>query len=287
MSTTTNTNLVRANRIAVSVTESGFRADFYRTHKKLATMLSEESGWEADKSLNKSALREDFRQFAISHSADIGIRWEPQDLRSEENKRIPKYENDTLLKADAVALLERDIFELVAKCPYGVSYLNMEAETIVAVTHSGKGTDLTKLGVIGGKYEKSGNWAWADVEMLVFLTKGGEDIYYTTKVQLVSGQLKKPHITQTSFNEAIKVSLQEVGLWEDPKATKAEAEAKAQEVLAEAQAEAKEAVASMTEEEIHKEAEAIKEEAKAETPKAKKTRKSTTKKTTKKEAKAE
>lgn len=267
MSTTTNTNLVRANRIAVSVTESGFRADFYRTHKKLATMLSEESGWEADTSLNKSALRESFRQFAISHSADIGIRWEPQDLRSEENKRIPKYENDQMLQTDAVALLEQDIYQLVAKCPYGVSYLSMEAETIVAVTHSGKGTDLTKLGVIGGKYEKSGNWAWADVEMLVTLTKGGKEVYYTTKVQLVSGQLKKPHITQTSFNEDIKTSLQEIGLWEDPKAPKTEAEAK---VEAEIQ--------TLTEEILAQEAEA---------PKPKKTRKSTAKKTTKKEAKAE
>lgn len=275
MSTATNTNLVRANRIAVSVTESGFRADYYRTHKKLATMLSEESGWKADASLNKSALRESFRQFAISHSADIGIRWEPQDLRSEENKRIPKYENDDMLKADAVALLEQDIYQLVAKCPHGVSHLSTEAETIVAVTHSGKGTDLTKLGVIGGKYERSGNWAWADVEMLVTLTKGGKEVYYTTKVQLVSGQLKKPHITQTAFNEDIKTSLQEAGIWEDPKAPKTEAEAK---VEAEIQ--------TLTEEILAQEAETPTEEAKEEAPKPKKTRKST-KKTTKKEAKAE
>ena len=191
-------NLIRANRIAVQVTPTGYQADFYRTHKKLATLLSDESGWEADAQMNKSAQREDFRRFAIDHASDIGIRWEPQDLRSEENKRIPKYENDEMLKADAVAMLEQDIYQLIAKCPHGVSYLNMEAETIVAVTHSAKGTDLTKLGVLEGKYERSGNWAWADVEMLVTLTKEGEEIYYSTKVQLVSGQLKKPHITQTS-----------------------------------------------------------------------------------------
>lgn len=282
--TNTTTELTRANRIAVQVTATGFRADFYRTHKKLATLLSEETGWEADASMNKSALREDFRRFAIEHSADIGILWNPQDLRSEENKRIPKYENDDLLKADAVALLEQDIYQLVAKCPHGVSHISTEAETIVAVTHSAKGTDLTKLGVIDGKYERSGNWAWAEVEMLVTLTKEGKEIYYTTKTQLVSGQLKKPHITQTSFNESIKTSLQEIGLWEDPKATKTEAVAKAEQALAEAKAEAQEAVAGMTAEEISKEAEEIKAEAKKT---RKSTRKSTTKKTTKKEAKAE
>lgn len=229
---TTNTTatetkeLTRANRIAVQTTPTGYKADFYRTHKKLATLLSNESGWEADESTNKSAQREDFRRFAIEHAQEIGILWQPQDLRTEENKRIPKYETDELLKVDAEALLIGDIFELVAKCPHGVSFLSMEAEAIVPVTHSAKGTDLTKLGVIDGKYERSGNWAWADVEMLLTLTKDGQEIYYTTKVQLVSGQLKKPHITQTSFCEAIKESLQEAGLWVEE--AKAEESAKAE-----------------------------------------------------------
>lgn len=233
--TETTKDLVRANRIAVQTTPTGYRADFYRTHKKLATLCSEESGWEADESKNKSALREDFRQFAIEHAQEIGILWQPQDLRTEENKRIPKYETDELLKVDAEALLIGDIFELVAKCPYGVSFLSMEAEAIVPVTHSAKGTDLTKLGVLEGKYERSGNWAWADVEMLLTLTKDGQEIYYTTKVQLVSGQLKKPHITQTAFGEAIKTSLQEAGLWvEEAKAEKsAKAEPMAEEVVEE------------------------------------------------------
>lgn len=258
----------RANRIAVQVTPTGFKADFYRTHKKLATLHSSETGWEADPQLNKSALRESFRQFAIEHAADIQILWKPQDLRSEENKRIPKYENDKMLQADAVALLEQDIYQLVAKCPYGISYLNMEAETIVAVTHSAKGTDLTKLGVLDGKYERSGNWAWADVEMLVTLTKGGEDIYYTTKVQLVSGQLKKPHITQTSFNESIKASLQEVGLWvEESKASSEATEKPVEAVEAEAVVEA--------------------DPTTAEAKEAKGEAKKTTKKRTSKKAKAE
>lgn len=223
------TSLVRANRIAVQVTTTGFKADFYRTHKKLATLTSEESGFEADPQLNKSALRESFRQFAISHAEDIGILWNPADMRTEENKRIAKYEGDDLLKADAVAMLTSDIYELVAKCPYGVSFISLDAEWITPVTHSAKGTDLTKLGVIDGKYEKSGNWAWADVEMCVTLTKDGQETYFFTKVQLVSGQLKKPHITQTTFNESIKANLVEMGLWQEE--AKAEKSAKAEPVV--------------------------------------------------------
>lgn len=220
---TNTTELTRANRIAIQTTSTGYQADFYRTHKKLATLISEETGWEADETMNKSAQREDFRKFAIEHATEIGINWQPQDLRAEGNKRIAKYENDEVLKEDAKALIEMDMLTLVAKCPHGVTFLSLEAETIVAVDRSAKGTDLSKLGVIDGKYERSGNWAWADVEMAVTLTKDGEFIYYTTKCQLVSGQLKKPHITQTSFNESIKESLKEAGIWveevkEEPKA---------------------------------------------------------------------
>ena len=208
----TGQRLERANRIAVSVTSTGYKADFYRTHKKLATLISEETGWEADETLNKSAQREDFRKFAIEHAMEVGIEWNPTDMRSEANKRIPKYETDEILMKDASDMLYSDIMELVAKCPYGISFLSLETEAIIPVAKSAKGTDLSKLGVIEGRYERSGNWAWADVEMVVTLFKETETIYYMTKCQLVSGQLKKPHITQTSFNEEIKKSLIEVGI---------------------------------------------------------------------------
>lgn len=212
---TSTVKLERANRIAVQTIGAGYKADFYRTHKKLTTLLSDETGWEADESMNKSAQREDFRKYVIDHAEIYGILWNPNDMRAEENRRFAKYENDEDLKTDAVNMLGADIEELVAKCPYDVTHLSTEAEAIVPVTHTAKGVDLSKLGIIDGKYERSGNWAWADVEIAVTLFKETETIYFTTKCQLVSGQLKKPHLTQTAFNESMKESLKEVGLWEE------------------------------------------------------------------------
>ena len=222
----TEIKLERANRIAVQSTYTGYKADFYRTHKHLATILSCETGWEADEQANKSAQREDFRKFAIEHAADIGILWDPDDKRTDSNKRIPKYENDQTLLEDAKALLTGDMETLTNKCPYEVTMMGLTADSISPVSMSAKGTDLSKLGIIDGKYEKSGNWAWADVEMTLTLTKDGQEIYYTTICQLVSGQLKKPHITQTVFNESIKDSLKEIGLWKEE--AKAEKSAKAE-----------------------------------------------------------
>ena len=202
--------LQRANRVTINAGEDGYRADFYRTHKKLTTILSQETGWEMNAEMNKSAQREDFRQYVISHAEVFGIEWKPQDLRTDANKRYAKYETDEMLIEDTISMLKADIESLVAKTPYEVSLQGIEVDEIVPVTHSAKGTDLTKLGVIDGKYEKSGNWAWAELAINVTMM-ANEEIYYSTKCQLVSGQLKKPHITQTAFNDSIKASLIEIG----------------------------------------------------------------------------
>lgn len=208
------TKLERANRITINAVEDGYRADFYRTHKKLTTILSQNTGWEINADMNKSAQREDFRQYAITHADVFGIEWKPQDMRSDVNKRYAKYETDDMLIEDAINMLRADIETLISKTSYGVSLQSIEIDEIVPVTHSAKGTDLTKLGVIDGKYEKSGNWAWADIAVIVTMNieyDGGCEIYFSTKCQLVSGQLKKPHITQTAFNEDLKVSLLAIG----------------------------------------------------------------------------
>lgn len=202
--------LQRANRVTINAGEDGYRADFYRTHKKLTTILSQETGWEMNAEMNKSAQREDFRQYVISHAEVFGIEWKPQDLRTDANKRYAKYETDEMLIEDTISMLRADIESLVAKTPYDISLQGIEVDEITPVTHSAKGTDLTKLGVIDGKYEKSGNWAWAELAINVTMM-ANEEIYYSTKCQLVSGQLKKPHITQTAFNDSIKASLIEIG----------------------------------------------------------------------------
>lgn len=212
---TTETKMERANRIAVQNTPTGYKADFYRTHKHLATLLSENTTWQADESANKSAQREDFRKFAIEHADMVGILWNPADLRSAENVRIPKYENDEMLKSDAIKLLWDNLWDMTKDCGLDVEFGILSADYIVPMTHSAKGTDLSKLGITDGKYNSTGNWAWAEVEMTLTLTKAGQEIYYTTTAQLVSGQLKKPHITKTSFIESVRESLKEAGLWEE------------------------------------------------------------------------
>ena len=230
-----NIKMERANRIAVLATDTGYKADFYRTHKHLATLFSAETAWTPAEDANKTAQREDFRQFAIEHSADIGIEWKPEDLRTAENKRIAKYESDEALKTDAENMLFSDLYDLVHGLDIeGLEWGSLVAEAITPTYITAKGTDLAKMGVENGKYLKSGNWAWATVEMVLILKMAEQEIYYTTACQLVSGQLKKPHITKTAFAEDVHKSLLEAGLInEESKEAKAEESAKAEDAPAE------------------------------------------------------
>lgn len=231
MTNTTNTNLSRANRIAVQTTEFGYKADFYRTHKKLATMHSEFSEWVADETMNKTAQREDFRKYAMENAHVVGILWDPADKRTEANKRVPKYENDDILIKDCIDLLWDNLWNLNKECGLGLEFGLLSVDNISPMYTSAKGTDLSTLGISEGKYTSTGNWAWAEIEMTLTLSKEGQEIYYMTKAQLVSGQLKKPHITKTAFTESLKESLKEAGLWVEPeKEAKAEKSAKADKV---------------------------------------------------------
>lgn len=224
----------RANRVAVQAIESGYKADFYRTHKHVGTMTSVNTDWQADSTMNKTAQREDFRRFAIEHSHEIGIICDFTDRRDASNVRRPKYESDEDLVADVVTMMHEDIMKYLVKCPFPLAISNIDVDAITPMTHTSKGTDLAKLGIHNGKYESNSNWAWANIDVTItmeYLEEG--EIYYSTTCQLASGQLKKPHITQTGINADIKQSLLEAGYIKEEekveKSTKSSKKAKAEE----------------------------------------------------------
>lgn len=213
----------RANRVAVSATETGFRAEFWRTHKRVLAVASEETGWVANPKQNRSAQREDFRVWVCENSADLGVVWSPEDQRTDENKRIAKYATDEDLTADTLALVSSDISQFVSSSPWDLTIGDIGVDGITPMVVSAKGTDLSKLGILDGKYEKNGNWAWATIGICTTIKMGNEEIYVTVESQLVSGQLKKPGKvgdggwTQTAWNKAIETELRTAGILKEEK----------------------------------------------------------------------
>jgi hypothetical protein len=205
--------LVRANKVTVKTNEDGrYVAEFYRTHKKISTITDAETGWEKPVDFTKTGERESFRAYVINNAGVFGILWKPEDMRDSSNVRLPKYSEDAVLMAEAVTMVTPDITEIISKCKYDIKLMSIDPERIIPKTKTGKGIPLSGLGIVGGKYEKSGNWAWADIEVSTTMEYKGEEIYYTAMVELVSGQLKKPKLMITSFNEYIKNEIISAGL---------------------------------------------------------------------------
>lgn len=222
--TTSTTELVRANKLTVKVDGNGnLVADLFRTHKHIATIRVEDTGFWPDPDSTKSAIREDFRKFVAEHAADWGIDYDPTDRRTEANLRKATYKTEADVIEDAIAMVTPDIEAFIAKMPNGNLITNwvIGVESLTAKTKTSKGTDLALMGIEDGRYVSNGNLAWFDIEGLVTMKCGDTEIYQTIQMELVSGQLKKFRMTQTQWNTETTKSMVEAGLVEEkPKAEK-------------------------------------------------------------------
>lgn len=222
--TASTTELVRANKLTVKADGNGnLVADLFRTHKHIATIKVEDTGFWPDPDSTKSAIREDFRKFVAEHAADWGIDYDPTDRRTEANLRKATYKTEADVIEDAIAMVTPDIEAFIAKMPNGNLITNwvIGVESLTAKTKTSKGTDLALMGIEDGRYVSNGNLAWFDIEGLVTMKCGDTEIYQTIQMELVSGQLKKFRMTQTQWNTETTKSMVEAGLVEEkPKAEK-------------------------------------------------------------------
>lgn len=204
--------LVRANKVTVNVMDSGYKADFYRTHKHICSVMSGETEFKPIEGMTKSGVRELFRAYVIEHAEEYGVEWNPADLRADNNIRKASYPTDEDLVEDAMNMVLPMVKQLAEACKYPIEWKGISHEDISSVDHTAKGTPLSSLGIIDGKYEKSGNWAWAIIGFMTTLGYKGEEIYMPIKMELVSGQLKKPKLGITAFNATVKQEIMDAGL---------------------------------------------------------------------------
>lgn len=205
----------RANRVAVKADGcGGYVADFYRTHKFVGTVLSNDTEWVKPEGANKSGERESFRQYVVDNSDKYGIEWKPQDMRADSNVRRARYETDEMLIEDALEMLKPQMQALADKCKYEIKIMNIAHEDIVPVLETATGRDLTTMGITDGKYNKSGNWAWADIKFTIILKykEFEEELYMMVTMNLVSGQLKKVGMGITEFNTRVKDEIIQSGI---------------------------------------------------------------------------
>lgn len=230
---TTNTNLVRANRIAVQSKGDIIVATFWRTHVRVATMTSDTTGWVPEEGANKAAQVEDFRRFAIRYAADIGVEYDP-DKHMVVNVK-PTYETEEDVWHDFDVLNLEAVKTLIENSKYGMEFKGIQHDSLVPMTETPKGTNLADLGVEDGRYVKSGKMAWFAIRAYADMVHKdtGTEISVFLGASLVSGQMKKissignltnANMVQKNMDEAIMVELTMAGVEipskEDTKAAK-------------------------------------------------------------------
>ena len=209
------TDNMRANRVAIKANDENFIATFYRTHTIVADIHSENTEWKAPADGNKALIREDFRKWITENAGVFNIEYDPTDRRADGNVRKANYTTDDELVNDAMAMLLPQMQDLAGKVTE--KYPNIEwggvaHDEIVPSQTTGSGRDLSTMGITDGKYNKSGNWAWAVLKFTVTMKYSGNEVYIPTEMQLVSGQLKKADMGIQKFTDAVKAEIIAAGL---------------------------------------------------------------------------
>ena len=89
VSDTTPTKPQRANRITIqSMGEGkGYEGRFYRTHRLLATVNSEDTAWVKPTDTNSTASKEDYKAYLIAHAEEYGVIYNPNQQTQAWNRK--------------------------------------------------------------------------------------------------------------------------------------------------------------------------------------------------------
>ena len=206
---------MRANRVAIKANGENFIATFYRTHTIVADIHSENTEWKAPADGNKALIREDFRKWITENAGVFNIEYNPTDRRADGNVRKANYTTDDELVNDAMAMLLPQMQGLAGKVTekyHNIEWGGVAHDEIVPSQTTGSGRDLSTMRITDGKYNKSGNWAWAVLKFTVTMKYNGNEVYIPTEMQLVSGQLKKADMGIQKFTDVVKAEIIAAGL---------------------------------------------------------------------------
>lgn len=188
---------MRANRIAVAETVTGYEATFFKTHKEVGIINSEDTNWKPSKDATKTMAREEFRKYAIKHAESIEVEWQPELQQQAWNRKFWKYENDDQVGIDAVELMKWTIQEICTK-------LNL-VNQVTEVRFDSITPNASNLSYVeGGKYLSNGNWASAIVNLEVTMSLLDKETQIIYPIEMISGQLKKIKLDRVEIEEMIK-----------------------------------------------------------------------------------
>ena len=197
--TTNNTTGARANRVVVRTEGTGYVAEFFKTHKSIQVVFSEDTNWTRNKDHNPTQAREDFRTWIQAHSSEFGVAWQPELQAQAWDRKYWKYEKDEQVEEDAIELMGWTIKSICNKVGLEVTIDNIKLDSIVPM-------ESPLSYVENGKYTKNGNWAVAQVNLEVTATIEGTEIDIIYPIEMRSGQLTKIKLTKEEIKAMVEDS---------------------------------------------------------------------------------
>ena len=190
--------MTRANRVVVRTEADGWVAEFFKTHKSVAVVASEDTEWVADETHNTTQKREAFRTWVQNHAEEFGVDWSPELQAQAWDRHFWKYETDEQVEEDACTLMTWTIRKLAAgsnSYPIEVSKISLDA--IIP--------NASNLSYVeNGRYAKNGNWAVATVNLNVTLNWDGREEEIIYPIEMRSGQLTKIKMNATEFKAMVE-----------------------------------------------------------------------------------
>lgn len=187
---------MRANRTVVRTEGNGYVAEFYKTHKSVAVIDSEDTAWVRNKEHNPTQAREDFRTWIQTHASEFGVDWSPEYQQQAWDRHYWKYENDDQVEEDAITLMRWTIRKLAIATGLDVEVAEISLDAIVP-------NESSLSYVENGRYIKNGNWAVATVNLNVTLIKGDKEEEIIYPIEMRSGQLTKIKMNKAEFKAMV------------------------------------------------------------------------------------
>ena len=188
--------MTRANRVVVRTEGNGYVAEFFKTHKSICVVASEDTEWVADKDHNATQSRESFRTWAQTHADEFGVDWSPELQQQAWDRHFWKYETDEMVEEDACTLMTWTIHKLAEATGYDLDVAQISLDAIVP-----NESPLTY--VENGRYTKNGNWAVATVNLNVTLNWNGKEEEIIYPIEMRSGQLTKIKMNNAEFKAMV------------------------------------------------------------------------------------
>ena len=188
--------MARANRTIIRTTEHGYEAEFFKTHKSIAVVSSEDTEWTRNEEHNPTQAREDFRTWVQNNAEEFGVDWIPELQAQSWDRHYWKYETDEQVEEDACTLMTWTIHKLAEATGYDLEVSAISLDAIVP-----NNSELTY--VEHGKYVKNGNWAVATVNLNVTLRWEDEEQEIIYPIEMRSGQLTKIKMNKMEFKAMV------------------------------------------------------------------------------------